>query len=323
MSTLITGTIIAVSSSNWFTCWLGLEINLISIIPLILNKLTPQATETAIKYFLAQAIASLILIYASVSRRVIFFSNFIEITNTVILISLVLKAGIPPLHFWFPQVIKSSNWRLCILILTWQKIAPLTLISYLIFNEVVSTLILISCVLGPLGGLNQTNIKIILTYSSITHSAWMIAIIFFTFNAWIIYFLVYSTISVTLILIVKKINIQSLKQISITKLSTRNKIIIVTTMIRLGGLPPLLGFLPKLAAIQSLISSRAEIISLALVSASLLSLFYYMRVLYSVIFLSQPQNNFYLLFNQHQTIKILLTTTTMGNLIIPMGVLLV
>jgi len=124
-----------VLKNSWFMCWLGLEINLISLIPLLIIKLSPLSTETAIKYFLVQAIASLLIIFSSLVEGVFSISSILYRTNILIIIALGIKIGLAPFHFWFPQVIKISDWTQCTLILTWQKIAPFILIACVYSNS--------------------------------------------------------------------------------------------------------------------------------------------------------------------------------------------
>lgn len=321
LGTLIIGTTIAISASSWFTCWLGLEINLISLIPLLLNKISPASTEAAIKYFLVQAMASLILVFTSLLERVYSFSNFIETINGVIFLTLLLKAGIPPFHFWFPQVIKASSWFQCVLILTWQKIAPFILIRYLFYSNLVSLAILASCLVGPLGGLNQTNFIIIITYSSVTHRAWITAIIFWALSVWTRYFTIYSLITVSVILIITRIKLESLKQISLSKVKIISSLVMVSLLLRLGGLPPLLGFIPKLSAIQTLLSIKIQGIAVILIVASLVSLFYYIRVIYSSLINKHPQLNFKLLPMPKQN-NLITTIAATGNIASPVLVCL-
>jgi NADH-ubiquinone oxidoreductase chain 2 len=96
---LMTGTILAVSANSWFTAWLGLEINLMGLIPLILVKLNSNSTEAAIKYFLAQAIASIILVLIALTEKSSFQTYIILDANILILSALAIKAGIAPFHF--------------------------------------------------------------------------------------------------------------------------------------------------------------------------------------------------------------------------------
>jgi NADH:ubiquinone oxidoreductase subunit 2 (subunit N) len=52
-----------------------------------------------------------------------------------------------------------------------QKIAPIVLTSYLVKRTLVVLIIIaISVIVGSLGGINQTSIRKILTYSSVNHT---------------------------------------------------------------------------------------------------------------------------------------------------------
>ncbi|CAH1384876.1 unnamed protein product [Tenebrio molitor] len=91
---------------------MGLEINLLSVIPIFSEKKNVFSTEASIKYFITQAIASLILL---ISVIILLLTNeFINplINSTLILIlnsALIIKLGAAPFHFWFPEVIEGLN----------------------------------------------------------------------------------------------------------------------------------------------------------------------------------------------------------------------
>src|ERR1700678_2903927 len=91
---LFIGTTVAVSANSWLTCWLGLEINLIRMIPLILNKLIFNLTEAAIKYFIVQTMASIIFIVRTVFSINFLSFNYLSIAELLIISALIIKAGI-------------------------------------------------------------------------------------------------------------------------------------------------------------------------------------------------------------------------------------
>jgi len=234
----MTGTFIACTSSSWILSWLGLELNLIRIIPLILFKLNFNSTESAIKYFIPQALASLILIV--ISRLQLWDSNLSRIlpVHTTLILALALKSGMAPLHFWFPQVIAHSNWNICALFLVWQKIAPFVLLSSIYFNELSFILIVASRITGALGGLNLLNTKLILTYSSIAHSSWILASLIWSLNLWATYFLIYSNISLAIVIFLNCYKINIIQELSKNKISNVEKGITIFNIMSLAGLPP-------------------------------------------------------------------------------------
>lgn len=286
LSTLILGTIIALSANSWLTAWLGLEINLIRIIPLLLTNQNNKATERAIKYFLPQAIASVILIASFIIRYI--SSSFLLFSGESLLISasLIIKLGVAPFHLWFPQVLITAPWFQAFLILTWQKIAPFILIIHFNGGELIFIAILASGIVGALGGLNQTNVKLILTYSSIAHSGWLLTLSSLSLKFWVNYFLIYSLNTLILVFLIKNFKINNLKQLNIARINPIQKYSVLVTVLSLGGLPPFLGFYAKLSTIIILLNHSILIILLILLTSSLISLFYYLKMIYNLLIIN-------------------------------------
>jgi len=95
-------------------------------------------------------------------------------TPIIICTPFLLKTGTAPLQWWFPGVMEGLRWENTALLITVQKAAPLILVSYLIeINPFTLGIILISTIVGSIGGLNQNSIWKILTYSSINHTGWI------------------------------------------------------------------------------------------------------------------------------------------------------
>jgi len=284
---LVIGTLIAISSSSWFTAWIGLEINLIRMTPIIINKLNFLSVEASIKYFLIQAIASLILIFTSFLRYNSQEWMFLLNLDNIYFISLSLKAGVAPLHFWFPQVILCSSWLQCLTLLTWQKIAPFILISYLNSNLIIS-FVIVSAIIGVIGGINLVNIKLILVYSSIINSAWILNLSTNNEVSWWIYFISYTFITISASYIFIKFNIEKTSSLHKINLSPIPKIIFLINFLSLAGLPPFLGFFIKIIALNLLIENNLNItILFILVVSSIISFYFYIRTSYSSLFINE------------------------------------
>nr|YP_009468698.1 NADH dehydrogenase subunit 2 [Monomia gladiator]AVA09757.1 NADH dehydrogenase subunit 2 [Monomia gladiator] len=288
--TLITGTVLSISSSSWFGAWLGLELNLLSFIPLITIKLCPYLAETAIKYFLIQALASTILIMSS--SMYMYFPN---LSYSLITLSLLMKLGAAPLHFWFPQVIEGLSWPQSFILLTIQKIAPMFLISYLTFSPKLNFLICLSAILsaliGALGGLNVMKLRKLMAFSSINHMSWMLIAMTINDSSWTLYFLFYSFISASVILLFY-LN----RSLLLSDLINRSKKNMITNfflpmnLLSLGGLPPFMGFMPKWIMIQTFVSNSMIFIISILLFSSLITLYFYLRLFVPLILLSFPSS---------------------------------
>nr|YP_010579363.1 NADH dehydrogenase subunit 2 [Thranita danae]UEV85595.1 NADH dehydrogenase subunit 2 [Thranita danae] len=284
--TLLTGTILSISSTSWFGAWLGLELNLLSFIPLITTKLCPYLAESAIKYFLIQALASTILIMSSSMHMYI-----PDFSYSLILLSLMIKLGAAPVHFWFPQVIEGLSWPQAFVLLSIQKIAPMYLISYLTFTPILTSMItfmaLMSSLIGALGGLNVMKLRKLMAFSSINHMSWMLIAMSINDMMWMIYFLFYLFISGSVVILLYSTHSYSMSDIlNQNKKSMIFNLLIPMNLLSLGGLPPFLGFIPKWIMIQ-LFSSKMMIFTLLiLLFSSLITLYFYLRLFTPMVLLS-------------------------------------
>nr|WHL46838.1 NADH dehydrogenase subunit 2 [Aphaenomurus interpositus] len=289
---LMTSTIIASSSSSWFTSWMGLELNLLMIIPLIINKFNSSSTEATIKYFLVQAMSSTLFLIFSLMNYTFVKMNLINNSDILILSALMIKTGMPPFHFWFPQVVEKMAWKQCFIMLTWQKIAPLILVSF-IYNATITLFVISGAVIGAMGGFNQNSMKKILTYSSISHSSWMISIISQNFKIWLNYFLIYTLISFSIITMLFMFHINNIKNMIYKNINFMLKAMFSLNMLSLGGLPPLFGFLGKFMVITKLLEMKFSFfVIMVLVGSSLISLFFYFKTIYFLLTLNSSTMNF-------------------------------
>ena len=249
------------------------------MIPLLISDSTKTHTELAIKYFIPQALGSIIIIAFSSLELLINSKNIFIFSNPVIIVALIIKMGGAPLHFWFPQIIIQINYPQISLLLTWQKIAPLFLLSYFINRTLLILFVVARRLVGRIGGLNQTSLKIILTYSSIVHARWIIALTFISPNYFLLYMIIYAVITLNLLRIFHLIKINSVLNFKpILKIS---KLLISFSILSIGGLPPFLGFFIKLAAVNLILLNYSTTLSFILVITSLISLFYYFKVIYN------------------------------------------
>jgi len=319
ISTIILGTIISISSYSWIGIWIGLEVNLLSIIPLIV-KINSYSTEASIKYFITQALAStfilLAIILLSLNESVIFYNKtYFIIINS----ALLTKIGAAPFHFWFPEVIEGLRWTNSFIILTWQKIAPIIL---LIYNFTLNTFIVIIVILRILVrgviGLNQISLRKILTFSSINHIGWIIPAIFLSLYIWLVYFLIYSLITLNLIILFYYLNSFYLRQITLNLNSNfLLKLFFIMNLFSLGGLPPFLGFYPKWLVINSLINENFYILTFLIILLTLITLFYYIRLSYHSLTLRVNSNFKILILNR----KFILLINFFSLIILPILIL--
>nr|YP_010729345.1 NADH dehydrogenase subunit 2 [Sternolophus rufipes]WED07050.1 NADH dehydrogenase subunit 2 [Sternolophus rufipes] len=325
LSTLLTSTLITVSSQTWLGMWIGLEINLLSIIPLMNNSKNMMATEASIKYFITQALASSILLFSIVLMSQFMLTPQQDKISLIFSSAMLTKTGAAPFHFWFPEVIEGLNWMNSLLLLTWQKIAPMIMLMYNP-NLLFFTFIIICCMMiSGIMGVNQISLRKILAYSSINHIGWMIAALMFLETSWMIYFIIYSIITINIVMIFNKLNISYLKQLFTSMNSNFTmKMLFILNFMSLGGLPPFLGFMPKWITIQILTMNNAFMLAFIMIMLTLFTLFFYMRITFSTILLTSneikfiklpTQKNFSIFLFNTMSILGLIYCTTLFNLI--------
>lgn len=231
---------------------------------------------------MVQRMGSILFIASILITSILVFKTFIEI---MAIISIALKIGLAPTHLWIPEIIEKIRWLNCIILMTWQKLAPLSIISFL-RNRIIIILAIYRTMVGAIGGLNQTSTRKIMAYSSINHLGWINSTIYFNSDIWIKYFILYSTITLIASNYILINSIFFIAQLKSNKLII-NKINTIIIIIRLGGLPPFLGFLPKWIVIQTIVANNIYIIILIIIIRRLLTLFYYLRIIRRIIIIRQ------------------------------------
>nr|ADU55453.1 NADH dehydrogenase subunit 2 [Dosidicus gigas] len=278
---MIMGTLFSLSSSHWLTMWMGLEINLMGFLPLMNIKGKTLEAEASMKYFIIQSMSSSILIISSVlmyNNTLSWYSMFTDSTfSLMIILSLVLKLGGAPLHFWMPSIAKQMSWSILFMMLTWQKLAPLLMLSLVNSNLMVVMLIsMASTIVGSVMALNQTNIQLIMTYSSISHLGWMLSMITINSSLTMMYFFNYIMISMPLMNMLSMTLGNHL--FMLTQQTKMNNMIPISLILSLGGLPPLLGFMSKLIILISLIEMKLMMLAMFMFVGTLISLYFYLNM---------------------------------------------
>nr|YP_009159479.1 NADH dehydrogenase subunit 2 [Macaca leonina]AKQ19860.1 NADH dehydrogenase subunit 2 [Macaca leonina] len=299
-TTMITGTLITTLSSHWFLAWTGLEMNMLAFIPILMKKTNLRSTEAAIKYFLTQATASMVLMMAIISNNLLSgcwttTSHINQTPSLMMTTALTMKLGMAPFHFWVPEVTQGTSLTSGLLLLTWQKLAPIS-IMYQIHPSVNTHILLIlstlSITVGSWGGLNQTQLRKILGYSSITHMGWMMMTLVYNPTTTILYLTTYITLTTTMFLTLNLNTSTTTLMLSRTwNKSTYLAPLTALILMSLGGLPPLTGFLPKWIIIQELTMNNNFLIPSIMTMMTLLNLYFYMRLIYTTFLSLLPTSN--------------------------------
>ena len=268
----------------------GQTLSLIVII-FINNKLSFLSIESIFKLLIVSAISSILIL---ISILLLYLQNkffsFFFLVNTslfsiyLITLSFFFKLGIAPLHIYLPEIFLGLNIITLILISFVPKI-----IIFIIFTNIIICkkyfffFIISGLIVGSIGGLNQSNIKLVIVYSSITHASIILiglylncelslAILFFYL---ILYFItMIGVFTITLFITKKSFLIINLNNIINNKIT----LILSVFLLSLLGMPPLCGFISKLIIINNMLKLNHDLLSIIFIITTIISSFYYIRI---------------------------------------------
>ncbi len=231
--------------------------------------------------------------------------SFVSVGFFLICISLFIKLSIAPFHFWSLDVYEGSPNTTTFFFAVVPKISLFVLLMrlcyvsfYQIFVNDFQTyffaLAVLSIFVGSLGGIEQRKLKTLLAYSSISHTGYLL-LSFSTGNIeglqMMFYYLAIYMVSgltfwaIYLFLINKNDtysnkNNKELGDLVLLKESNPMLAFILTmTLFSIAGIPPLVGFLIKLGVFSVAVKSSAYLVSLTSILLTVISTFYYIRLI--------------------------------------------
>lgn len=272
-------------------------------------------TEAALKYFIFGSIASSFLLYGlslvyfevgSLQISDIQTILLISTTNSrvktgifLILVALFIKLGCAPFHLWTPQVYTNSAPILTFMFLLLPKI-PLFYILYVLSSLQIQYtyffIIIISLIIGTIYAFSSAIFRTFMAYSAIANNAFLLTPLMtstlFSLDALISYIVMYNIVLIsvfTVVLFIRRFDgtplIHNLRDLALIK---KTNIIAAITLaiafLNLSGIPPLIGFSAKIIVLTSSLTESFYTINLALLISSLLSAYYYLRVLKTMFF---------------------------------------
>nr|AXS65841.1 NADH dehydrogenase subunit 2 [Histeroidea sp. 3 KM-2017] len=279
---LFISTLIVMSSTTWLGVWLGLEINLLAMIPLMENSNNMLKTEASVKYFTTQVVASSLILLS-----IMMMTKTYSLTSSLIIMTAIfIKMGAAPFHFWFPSVMEGLSWNNAFIMMTWQKLAPMSIISLINPNIMMMIMIIIlSMMVSGIMGINQTSLRKIMAFSSINHIGWMLAATMSSSSMWMFYFLIYMMINANLVWMFNTYKIFQFKQLMI-KMDSHLKLFLILNFMSIAGIPPFLGFLPKWMVIQAMSEMYMYLMYIMSVM-TLIPVFFYIRMAFTGLMIIQ------------------------------------
>nr|WNO18591.1 NADH dehydrogenase subunit 2 [Paralepetopsis sp.] len=307
----VLGVLISVGACNWLFVWVGFELNLIGFIPYLINSDLDFRSENGMKYYLVQAFGSILFAFGSIlwvgAGDSFFFISSVyggdELDGMMrigyfgvlcVVFSLFLKLGSFPFHYWLPDVVTSNSWSGCLMILSIQKIAPfIVLFSMVDFvSKIVFWLIVFSAlsssIVGGIGGIGESSVCILMAYSSIGHTGWILFSMLLGYSAFMVYFVVYMVLVTCVFVLFSVLNSESVIVVGGADDGDDGGGVmswsLVVVLLSFGGIPPFLGFLSKWMVISLAMSFGMVFFLFVLIAGSLLSLYYYLVLVFGGFF---------------------------------------
>ena len=233
----------------------------------------------------------------------------------LILVGLGFKVALIPFHAWTPDAYEGAPTPVTAFMSVGPKLAALALLVRFVavgfepLVENVQVLLLVLAALTMIGGnliaVTQTNVKRMLAYSSIAHSGYMLAGIaaatrtadgglqFIGLHTLLFYGVMYAFMNIGAFAVVFVVERRtgSVELSAFRGLARRNlmpALMLAAFMLSLTGVPPLAGFFGKLFIIQALVAADLHWLALVLVLASVVSAYFYLRVIVSA-FMLEPE----------------------------------
>ena len=321
----ILGMLIMVSGHSLLTLYLGLEIMSLSLYALIATaRDRTAAIEAALKYFVLGAIASGLLLYGmsmiygiSGSLNIAQISNFASAATlgsqqTLILnfglvflvIGVAFKLGAVPFHMWVPDVYQGSPTSVTMFLSSVPKIAAVAILIRLLidglgslqyyWSDLFMILAILSIAIGSLVALNQTNIKRMLAYSTISHIGFVL-LGFVTgvvdgYGAAVFYVLTYILMSLAAFGVIIALNKNGFEADQIADFQGLSKsspwlaLIMLVVMLSMAGVPPFIGFYSKLFILQQVVAEGYVILAVLAVIFAVISAYYYLQIIKTMYF---------------------------------------
>ncbi len=311
------GMMLMISANNLMSMYLAIELQSLSLyVAAAIKRDSISSAESGVKYFILGALSSGILLYGfsliygfsgSMSFNDInFYLLKYESLNlglifglVFVMVGLAFKVSAVPFHMWTPDVYEGAPNSITAFFAIVPKIAAVALIFrfclvpfenfYFEWSQIVLFLSVASMFLGAIAAIAQTNIKRLLAYSSIGHIGYILIALVSANNDGVkaasIYMFSYIIMNIAIFAIILSIRVKNEYLVKISDLKGLSKtnpivsLLISIIMLSMAGIPPFIGFFGKFYIFIAAIQKELYILSILGVIASVISAFYYLRII--------------------------------------------
>ncbi len=311
------GMAMMVSANDLISLYMGIELQSLSLYVLAaIRRDSVRATEAGLKYFVLGALSSGLLLYgASLIYGFSGTTNFDTLAATMIdqagatpigvifgivfvSAALAFKISAAPFHMWTPDVYEGAPTPVTAFFAAAPKVAAITLFARVLvgpfgplvhdWQQIVVFIAIASMAIGAFAAIAQTNIKRLMAYSSIGHVGFALVGLAAGDEAGVLGVLVYMAIYLAMnltafaaILCMKRDGKMVETIADLAGLARTQPLVaaaLAIAMFSMAGIPPLAGFFGKMYVFLAAVSAGLYALAVIGVLASVVSAFYYLRI---------------------------------------------
>lgn len=229
--------------SSLVMMWLIIEIMLFLFLPVLFSAEGVRRAISRIKYFISQTPVSLLILIS------LLWPESINRVYNILVLSLLFKLGLPPFHGWVISMIREIEFLSLTVLFTFQKFIPVLILnSIYISNYILLISFILSMVLFARRIFSLNNVKLILLFSSIYSSYWMLVL---NSNIWEFFFINYLIRLVLFNYLISVISLNVIRDCNFK--SGKYKWVLTLLFLNLGGFPPFLMFFSKVVLLLLLV----------------------------------------------------------------------
>ena len=320
------GMFVMVSANNLMALYMGLELMSLSAYVLAaFNRDEEHSTEAGLKYFVLGALSSGVMLYGmSLVYGFVGSTDFTAIGAGLsageernlgalfglvfVLAGLAFKVSAVPFHMWTPDVYEGAPTPVAAFFASAPKVAAMGLFLRVALDafsgmiadwrQIVIFMAIASMFLGAVGAIGQSNVKRLLAYSSINNIGFVLiglaAASAAGASAVLLYLAIYLVMTLGAFLCVLALTdadgkpVERLEDLGgLAQSRPWLSVALSIFMLSLAGLPPLFGFMAKLAVFNAAVDAGLWLLAILGVLASVVAAYYYLRIV-KILFFDEP-----------------------------------
>ena len=324
----IAGMMLMATASDLLIIFLALEVLSIAVYVLTgIRRDSAQASEAAFKYFLLGAFSSTFFLYGIAFTYGLTGSTHLDRVGSLIaaqamaptpmqllavgflLVGFAFKVSAVPFHMWTPDAYEGAPPAVTGFMSTGVKAAAFAAFARVFLTAfeplrgdwgvILSVVAGATMIVGTVVGVAQSNVKRMLAYSSIAHGGYLLVALVsandFAKGAVLFYLLAYAVTNLGAFGVLallddgERANDRVRDFAGLWNERPRLAALMTIFLLSLGGFPPTAGFIAKFYVFKTAVDSGYTGIALVGILTSIVSVYYYLRVVYYLYMKEAPE----------------------------------